>query len=320
MDQLFTLLASLLEDERLLGFAFMGLIGAAVFAVCLAGMLLVGGLSDPVRQRLKEMGAGKGAVRSQQARLAELVEPVSAYVLPSKEEERSKIRDKLIQSGFRTSAALTVFYAVKTLLALLLPMLAMGVLALVPGTETSRLIISALLASGVGVSMPNFILNRLWERRQKRLRNALPDALDLLVVCTEAGLGLKQALQRVADELAVAHPDLAEELGMVNAEMRVGIERTDALRGLAYRTGLEDIRGLVSLISQSMRFGTSVADALRVYAEEFRDKRMQKAEEEAAKIGTKMIFPLVLCLFPAFFVVAVGPAVLGAVAALSGRG
>lgn len=320
MDQLFTLLASLLENERLLGFVFMALMGATAFAICLAGMLLVGGLSDPVRQRLKGLSAGQGPARSQQARLVELVEPVSAYVLPGKEEERSKIRDKLVQSGFRAASALTVFYAAKTLLTLLLPMLALVVLALVPGIKSSTLMISAVLASAVGVTLPNFILNRLWERRQKRLRNALPDALDLLVVCSEAGLGLKQALQRVAHELAVGHPELAEELALVNAEMQVGVERAEALRGLASRTGLADIRGLVGLISQSMRFGTSIADALRVYSEEFRDKRMQKAEELAAKIGTKMMFPLVLCLFPAFFVVVVGPAVLGALVALSGRG
>ena len=134
--------------------------------------------------------------------------------------------------------------------------------------------------------------------------------LDLLVVCVESGLGLAAALQRVSDELGVSHPELAYELATVNAEVRVGVPREQALKNLAERTGLEDIRGLVGLLVQTMRFGTGVADALRVYSEEFRDKRTQKAEEMAAKMGTKLIFPLVLCMFPMFFVVAVGPAVI----------
>jgi tight adherence protein C len=142
------------------------------------------------------------------------------------------------------------------------------------------------------------------------LRHGFPDALDLLVVCVESGLGLAAAIQRVADELAVSHEELATELALVNAEMRVGVDRAKALKNLADRSGVDDIRGLVSLLIQTMRFGTGVAEALRVYSEEFRDKRMQKAEEEAALIGTKLIFPLVTCLFPSFFIVAIGPAVI----------
>jgi tight adherence protein C len=130
----------------------------------------------------------------------------------------------------------------------------------------------------------------------------------LLIVCVESGLGLSQALQRVADELVVSHPELALELSVVNAEIRAGVDRVTALKNLADRTGLDDIKGLVSLLVQTLKFGTGVAESLRVYSEEFRDKRMQRAEELAAMIGTKMIFPLILFLFPGFFVVAVGPA------------
>ena len=158
--------------------------------------------------------------------------------------------------------------------------------------------------------LPNLVLNHLVERRQKRLRDAFPDALDMLVVCVEAGLGLSASIQRVAEELRFSHPELGAELALVTAEMRAGVDRESALKGLAARTGLEDIHGLVSLLLQTLKFGTSIADTLRVYAEEFRDKRMQRAEEKAAKIGTKLIFPLVFCLFPAFFVVAIGPAVI----------
>jgi tight adherence protein C len=148
----------------------------------------------------------------------------------------------------------------------------------------------------------------------------LPDALDLLVVCSEAGLGLKAGLQRVSDDIYVSHPELADELALVNAQTRVGVENVAALRDLADRTGLEDVRSLVSALSQSMRFGTSLAETLRIYSEEMRDKRIQRAEEMAAKIGTKLLFPLVFCVFPSFFVVALGPPFLGALEALRGVG
>jgi tight adherence protein C len=163
-------------------------------------------------------------------------------------------------------------------------------------------------------------LTKALGRQMRRLRNGFPDALDLLVVCVESGLGLGQALQRVADEIGVSHPELSLELATVNAEMRAGVQREKALKNLGERTGLRDIRGLVALLVQAMRFGTSVADALRIYSEEFRDKRMQAAEEMAAKIGTKMIFPLVLCMFPVFFVVAVGPAALRIIDAFANIG
>ena len=117
----------------------------------------------------------------------------------------------------------------------------------------------------------------------------------------------------------VSHPELATEIAQVTAQMRAGVDREDALRGLATRTGLEDVRGLVSLLTQTLRFGTGISEALRVYSEDFRDRRMQRAEEAAAKIGTKLIFPLVLCLFPSFFVVAIGPAVIKLVEAFSGK-
>jgi tight adherence protein C len=146
--------------------------------------------------------------------------------------------------------------------------------------------------------------------RIKKLRNGFPDALDLLVVCVESGLGLTQALQRVADEIIVSHSELGLELAVVNAEIGAGVDQVTALKNFAERTGLEDVRGLVSLLIQTLKFGTGVADSLRVYAFEFRDKRMQLAEEQAAKIGTKLIFPLILFMFPGFFVVALGPAII----------
>jgi tight adherence protein C len=205
---------------------------------------------------------------------------------------------------------LQVFYAIKTLLAIVLPFLVFACARFFPEIGTQTIAIYAMMGAGIGLLAPNYVLHKMVQSRMKRLRQGFPDALDLLVVCVEAGLGLGQALQRVADELMVSHPELSVELATVTAEMRASVPRETALKNLADRTGLADIRGLVGLLVQSMRFGTSVADALRVYSEEFRDKRMQAAEEQAAKMSTKLIFPLVLCMFPVFFIVAIGPAVL----------
>jgi tight adherence protein C len=176
--------------------------------------------------------------------------------------------------------------------------------------QTQSVVIYAVMGAAVGMLVPNYLLHRRVQSQMRKLRHGFPDALDLLVVCVESGLGLGPALQRVADELGVSHPELSLELATVTAEIRAGVPRETALKNLADRTGLTDIRGLVSLLVQSMRFGTSVADALRVYSDEFRDKRMQAAEELAAKMSVKLLFPLILFMFPIFFIVAIGPAVL----------
>ena len=165
-------------------------------------------------------------------------------------------------------------------------------------------------AALVGYMIPEGWL--LWRihARQRRLRHAIPDALDLLVICVEAGLGLDHALLRVAEELQMTHPDLSEELQHVNAEMRLGKNRADALRELARRTGLDDVKGLVAMLVQTERFGTSIAQSLRVYSDDLRLKRRQRAEEAAAKISVKMVPVLVFFIFPALMVVILGPAAI----------
>jgi tight adherence protein C len=213
-----------------------------------------------------------------------------------------------------------VFYGIKLLTVILLPLAVLfmtGMLLKLPPATVFLFTGAAVMA---GVVAPALVLERRVRGRQARLRRGLPDALDLLVVCSEAGLGLKAGLQRVSGDIYVSHPELADELGLVNAQTRVGVDNVVALKDLADRTGLEDIRGLVSTLSQSMRFGTSLAESLRVYSEEMRDKRIQRAEEVAAKLSTKMLFPLIFCVFPSFFVVALGPPFLGALAALRGVG
>ena len=178
----------------------------------------------------------------------------------------------------------------------------------------------ALGAAGAGLPAPGIVLARMEKRRQHRIRLSLPDALDLLVVSVEAGLGLDQAIQRVGDELAFAHPDLSDELRLVNLELRAGKARAEALHNLGERTGVDDVISLVAMLVQTDKFGTSVAQSLRVHSETLRTKRRQRAEEAAAKTGVKMVFPLVFCIFPAIWVVTIGPAAIKFVQVLSAGG
>ena len=163
---------------------------------------------------------------------------------------------------------------------------------------------------GIGYVIPGFILARKAKKRQHRIRLSLADALDLMVVSVEAGLGLDQALARVAQELEFAYPDLASELRLVNLELLAGTGRSEALRNLADRTGVDDLNALVAMLIQTDKFGTSVANSLRVFSDTLRTKRRQRAEEAAAKTGVKMVFPLVLCIFPAIWIVTIGPAAI----------
>jgi tight adherence protein C len=284
----------------------------------LAVLLFVWGLAsalgrswDPARRRLDEIaldaGAAPGATLGQ--RIASALRPVERYVLPQGA-EREGTQQRLQFAGYRGVSAVSTFYGVKLALSLALLVVWLVFAHFLSSWSTGRVVFFAVAVSFLGMILPGIWLDRAVAKRHKLLRDGFPDALDLLTVCVESGLGLPQALQRVADELEVSHPELAVELGNVTAQMRAGVDRETALRGLATRTGLDDVRGLVSLLAQTLRFGTGIAEALRVYSEDFRDKRMQRAEEAAAKIGTKLIFPLVVCLFPSFFVVAIGPAAL----------
>lgn len=311
MDYLIGILNKILNNTQEAEMAFVVLMAIAVFSLGMAGMFLASTLFHPVRSRLHNLVATAERKEAQEGQFRRVARTMAPYVMPKKEGERNRIQERLIHAGFRSDSAMPVFYAIKTILIFGLPMFVFLALRWVPNIASVQIMQAAAVATIIGVIGPNYVLGKLIEKRKRLLYNGFPDALDLLVVCTEAGYGLKPALQRVAEELMVAHPELGEELLIVNAEIRAGVDRVDALRNLAYRTGLEDISGLVALLSQSLRFGTSIAESLRIYSEEFRDKRMQKAEEEAGKISTKMVFPLVLCMFPAFFVVAIGPAVIG---------
>jgi tight adherence protein C len=301
--------------------AFIVLAAGAVFIFSLGVSTVVLALSGPVRRRLDQLASRDAPpVQDRAARVVSMLQPVTPYLMPKAEQERSRVAQLLSFAGYRSPNALPIFYACKALLFVGLPLVMFASAPFFPKARVGMLIAYCFIAAVIGFLAPSIWLDNRTAARQASLRVAFPDALDLLVVCVESGLGLAAALQRVADELVISHPELGSELARVNAEMRAGVERAQALRNLADRTGLEDIRGLVALLIQTLRFGTSIADALRLYSEEFRDKRMQAAEEQAAKIATKMIFPLVLCLFPAFFLVAVGPAIIRIIAAFQQMG
>ncbi len=319
MEYVIDLLKEVVGDQTRVRVAFVALAAMTAFVVGLAITVLVASATSPLRRRMGEVAgpalAGTGAM----AGLNRMLDSAAPIVTPRKNGEQKRVRTRMIHAGYRSPNAATAFFTVKLLLGVTVPVAVLLGATLFPYYTTYQVGLAALAASFLGMMIPNLYLNKRVEKRQRALRNAFPDALDMLVVCVEAGLGLNAAIQRVTDELSVSHPELASELGLVNAEIRAGVDRVQALRNLAERTGLADIRGLVVLLAQSLRFGSSVAETLRIYAEEFRDKRMQHAEEQAAKIGTKLLFPLVFCLFPGFFLVAIGPALLGVMNALASR-
>src|SRR3954447_21219846 len=223
---------------------------------------------------------------------------------PQSRSEMGKLQQRLVTAGYRSQEAVAVFFGIRLGCAL-----AVFFLLATPFIFRPNLLL-ALGGCALGYLLPTMALGRLAKRRQHRIRLGLPDALDLLVVSVEAGLGLDQAIQRVGEEVAFAHPDLSDELRLINLELRAGKGRADALRNLAERTGVDDISSLVAMLVQTDKFGTSVAQSLRVHSETVRTKRRQRAEEAAAKTGVKMVFPLVFCIFPAIFVVTIGPAAI----------
>jgi tight adherence protein C len=223
---------------------------------------------------------------------------------PRSPKELGSLRLRLVQAGYRRDEALTIFFGIRVTFALVL----FSVLSSSMFGRPNMMV--ALAGLGFGYLLPGMVLARKAKARAHRIRLSLADMLDLLVVSVEAGLGLDQALSRVGTELAFAYPELSDELRLINLELRAGKARSEALRNLADRTGVDDLSSLVTMLIQTDKFGTSVAQSLRVYSETLRTKRRQRAEEAAAKTGVKMVFPLVFCIFPAIWVVTIGPAAI----------
>ena len=227
-------------------------------------------------------------------------------------------RKLLVQAGFRGSRALSLYQGIRVALPVGLAAVAFILVPALLGPSFAGAFLGAVWFGVMGWVAPAFYIGRRAKARQKELQLALPDTLDLMVVCVEAGLGLSQAILRVSEEIRHVSIVTSQEFALVNLEMRAGTSREDALRNLGERTGQEDLRSLVAMLIQTDRFGTSIAQALRVHSDTLRSKRKQRAEEAAAKTTIKMLFPLVFFIFPALFVVILGPAVIKIVRALSG--
>ncbi|MDP1678886.1 MAG: type II secretion system F family protein [Candidatus Nitrotoga sp.] len=237
--------------------------------------------------------------------------PFASLSQPSEGWENSPLRTRFMHAGYRSTSVPYFYFGGKTLLALILPtffILFVGISRI--QLETSGLVFFFLLLSAIGYYLPNIILARMIFVRQRDLFENFPDAIDLMTVCVEAGLGLDAAMQKVGEEMYIKCKPLAEELHLVNLEMRAGRTRQDALRNLALRTGVEEIEGLVNMLVQADRFGTSIATSLRIHSDMLRTKRRLRAEEAAAKIALKLLFPLIFFIFPSLLLVLLGPAMI----------
>jgi tight adherence protein C len=246
----------------------------------------------------------KGTLQQTGVSLSSVVERLEG-VLPKSQADVSIARQRLIRAGYRKDSAIKLFYGAK----LICPTILCLVLALTGIGHWNPFFLYA-LALALGYLIPDFWLGNRITARQARLTRGLPDALDLLIICVEAGLSLDQGLQRTAQELRVTRPDISDELGIVVLEQAAGRPRGEAWKSLADRTDVESIRNLSSVLTQSEKFGTSIARTLRVHSDTLRTQRRQKVEEQAAKTTVKLVFPLVLFIFPSIFLVTLGPAVI----------
>ncbi len=277
---------------------------AAVSGLALSRMLA---WATPERRRLRDLApAGTGIVR-EDVQLTETPIPALRQLsktLPKSPQEMGRLRRQLAAAGHYELSAAVYFSAAK----LAAPLLCGGLPLLLLGVSEGWML--GLIGAVIGYLLPEFVLGRMTRAHAKAIQDGLPDVLDLLIVCIEAGSSLDQSIVKASDELEVAHPALANELRMLTTEIRAGKPRLDAFRNFAERTRVGDVRSLVTMLTQTDRFGTSVAQALRIHAETSRTKRRQRAEERAAKIGAKMVIPLALCIFPAVFAVCLGPLVV----------
>ncbi len=243
------------------------------------------------------------------AKMVSIASPLARLSIPDGNWETSPLRIKFINAGIRNTDAPVIFYAAKTLLPLVFALAGyVGMVLAHTSLERNALIMVLLLLATLGCYLPNILLHRAIAARKREIFENFPDAADLMLVCVEAGLGLDATMVKVADEMKIKSVALTEELHLTNLETRAGSTREQALRNLGLRTGVEEINTFVSMLSQADKFGTGVGDSLRVFSEDLRHKRQIRAEELAAKLSTKMLFPLVLCIFPAIFMVILGPA------------
>ena len=288
----------------------LALVGVFVTVAVASGLLTEFVLvrRSPGRRRLNDLVTAGGSIALPvEASLAEQVDPTAerfARLVPKSPKEMGRLKRRMALAGYHSPYAAVAYGLAEVLLPL-----ATGVFTLYYWGLTSGALFGV-FAMFVAYMLPGFWLLRKIDNRKKQIRNGLPDALDLFIVCIEAGSSLDQAIVKASDELAIAYPALAEELRLITLEIRAGKPRLEAFRNFAQRTKVDDVQALVAMMVQTDRFGTSIAQALRTHADVARTKRRQRAEERAAKLGVKLVFPLVFCLFPAFYVVTLGPAII----------
>ena len=292
--------------------AFLGLLFLAVFGAVMLALRLFA--ANPVQSRLDAIAGRPAPVAGGEAdpwvaRIIKLTGPLARLSLPNEGWETSTLRTRFMNAGFRNASAPAIFFTAKTVLAIVLPLTVFIVLSTASAKfGTNTLLFYLLGAAAIGYYLPNFLLKNMIARRQREVFESFPDALDLMTVCVEAGLAMDAALARVAAEIGLKSAILSDELHLVTLELRAGSSKEKALSNLALRTGVEDVDALVAMLIQSERFGTSIADSLRVQSDQLRTKRRQRAEEQAAKIALKLLFPLIFFIFPSLLVVLMGPA------------
>lgn len=284
-----------------------------LFALLAAGLIWLGWrLWVRPRAAIERITGADAAVARPQKHpslaFRELLSKLGA-MLPASPKDVTIMQRRLIRAGYRSPQALRYFYGAKVLFGVLLPLVA-GVAVAGWRAEAGNKLMLMAAAVAAGFLGPNEYVRRAAQRRQKQIRKGLPNALDLLVVCVESGLGLDQAIVQTSKELEHAHPEISEEFALVNLELRAGKRRIEALRNLAERTEVEELRKLTAVLIQADRFGTSIAQTLRAHADYMRVQAQQQAEEKAAKLGVKLVFPIFFCILPSLFVVTVGPIVV----------
>nr|WP_307724401.1 type II secretion system F family protein [Pseudoduganella lurida] len=282
-----------------------------IFCVVALAMLLL--TRDPVKGRLSALDERETAAPRGEdwlARLSQLAAPLAKLSVPADGWENSPVRRRFINAGWRAPSTPGLFHAGKTALTVGLPLIAWLVLRADPQRDSSIMLFWLVIAAAVGYYLPDLVLKRRIALRQREIFESFPDALDLMTVCVEAGLAMDAALSRVGAEIGLKSPVLADELQLVTLELRAGSAKDKALRNLALRTGVEDVDALAKMLIQADRFGTSVGVALRVQSEQLRTRRRQMVEEQAAKIATKLLFPLIFFIFPSLLLVLLGPAIL----------
>jgi tight adherence protein C len=312
MDYLIGLFNGVFGNQEYAEWAIYVLAAMAGVTLALSISFLVSGIYSPIRRRLHNINNDGEQGLEDRYEVNKTLEHGIGKLgkLPYLNLSNNETRRLLIHAGLHSDNALAIFSAVRLLLLIIGAILTVIVLQIMPNASGIIIAYIGFFIMGVTFLTPSLILTAMARSRMRTLKVGFPDALDLLVVCCEAGLGLMAALQRVANVLSLSHPSLAGELDLVCKKVRAGLSIKVALNEFTERTGLVDIKGLNSAISQSIRLGTGIAETLRVFSDEYRDKRLQQAEEQAAKIAVKMIFPMMLCIWPSFFIVAVGPAVL----------